>query len=201
MPVRIPELIGYFVLYITLYSAFGVASPFLPRFFETQALTPQQIGLVLAGATLTRLLSGPLVAMLADMTGALRLVLAGCAAFSAAAAAAFIWADTFWQLFMVALLQAAALAPTTSIADALTVNVAKTRMAGARCICCDSMERCRDRRFCDQLAVVGSRNCRSVRIFPRRSSNTRSAWRAWRSRFGGFSGNRPVVFSVRPGTS
>jgi MFS transporter, PPP family, 3-phenylpropionic acid transporter len=60
----------------------------------------------------------------------LRLFLAGCAVISAAAAVALIWADTFWLLFAVALLQAAALAPTTSIADALSVNLASPRVTG-----------------------------------------------------------------------
>jgi PPP family 3-phenylpropionic acid transporter len=78
---------------------------------------------------LTRLVSGPLVGILADFLGSLRLVLASCAVLSAAAAFAFGWANTFWLLLVVALLQAAALAPTTSIADALSVNVASPRMA------------------------------------------------------------------------
>ncbi|WP_407160822.1 hypothetical protein [Bradyrhizobium sp. STM 3557] len=41
-----------------------------------------------------------------------------------------IWADGFWLLLVVALAQAAALAPTTSIADALSVNVAISQVAG-----------------------------------------------------------------------
>jgi PPP family 3-phenylpropionic acid transporter len=46
-----------------------------------------------------------------------------------AAGFAFLWADAFWRLLVVAIIQAAALAPTTSIADALSVNVASPRMA------------------------------------------------------------------------
>jgi PPP family 3-phenylpropionic acid transporter len=68
--------------------------------------------------------------MLADLLGSLRLVLALCAALSAAAAIALVWPRRFWLLFFVALFQAAALAPTTSIADALSVNVARPRIAG-----------------------------------------------------------------------
>jgi len=127
---RIPVPLIYIVLYVALYAAFGVASPFWPKFFETRALAPQQIALVLAAAILMRLISGPLVGMLADLFGSLRLVFASCAVISAAAAIAMIWADTFWLLFAVALLQAAALAPTTSIADALSVNLANPRVTG-----------------------------------------------------------------------
>ena len=129
---RIPAPIAYIVLYVVLYAAFGAASPFWPKFFETRTLVSQQIGLVLAAAMLTRLVSGPLVAMLADLFGSLRLVLAGCAALAALAAIALLWAETFWLLLLVALVQAAALAPTTSIADALSVNTARPRLAGRR---------------------------------------------------------------------
>ncbi|SFJ44423.1 MFS_1 like family protein [Bradyrhizobium sp. Gha] len=68
--------------------------------------------------------------MLADRFGSLRLVLAGCAALAAAAAVALLWVDKFWFLLVVALFQAAALAPTTSIADALSVNTARPQFAG-----------------------------------------------------------------------
>jgi len=45
-------------------------------------------------------------------------------------AAALLLANTFWLLLIIASLQAAALAPTTSIADALSVNAAKPQIAG-----------------------------------------------------------------------
>ena len=59
--VRISAPVAYILLYAALYAAFGVASPFWPRFFETRALSPQEIGIVLAAAMLTRLLAGPIV--------------------------------------------------------------------------------------------------------------------------------------------
>ena len=102
-----------------LYAAFGVASPFWPKFFETRGLSAEQIGLVLAASTLIRLPAGPLVGRLADRLGRLRLVLAVCAVLAAGAAAAFLLADGFWLFLAIALVQAAALAPTTSLADAL----------------------------------------------------------------------------------
>jgi MFS transporter, PPP family, 3-phenylpropionic acid transporter len=128
--VRINRLIAYIVLYVALYAAFGVASPFWPKFFETRALTSQQIGLILGAAMLVRLAAGPLVGMLADLLGSLRLVFATCAVLAAGTAAALLLANSFWLLFFIALVQAAALAPTTSIADALSVNAAKPQIAG-----------------------------------------------------------------------
>jgi MFS transporter, PPP family, 3-phenylpropionic acid transporter len=66
-----------------------------------------------------KLAAGPLVGRLADLLGTLRLVLAVCAVTAAAAAASFLLVDIFWLFLAIALVQAAALAPTTSIADAL----------------------------------------------------------------------------------
>jgi MFS transporter, PPP family, 3-phenylpropionic acid transporter len=122
--------IAYIILYATMYAAFGVASPFWPKFFETRALTSQQIGVILAAAMLMRLVAGPLIGMLADLLGSLRLVLAICAALAAGTAAILLRADTFWLLLLIALVQAAALAPITSIADALSVNAATPQLAG-----------------------------------------------------------------------
>jgi MFS transporter, PPP family, 3-phenylpropionic acid transporter len=121
--------IAFILLYVVLYGAFGVASPFWPKFLETRNLAAQQISGILAAAMLARLISGPTVGYLADRLGSLRMVLAGCAVLSAAAAFSFLWANTFSLLLVVALIQAAALTPTTSIADALSVNVASPRMA------------------------------------------------------------------------
>src|SRR5438270_275608 len=101
--VRINGAIGYIVLYAAMYAAFGVASPFWPKFFETRALTSQQIGLILAAAMLVRLAAGPVVGRLADLSGALRLVLATCAALAAGTAAALSLANTFWLLLFIAL--------------------------------------------------------------------------------------------------
>jgi PPP family 3-phenylpropionic acid transporter len=127
---RLPAPIAYVLLYVTLYGAFGVASPYWPKLFESKGLTPQQIGLILAAALVMRLAAGPLVGRLADLLISLRLVLASCIVAAAAAAAAYTWADTFWLVLLIALVQAAALAPTTSLADALTVNAARPRKTG-----------------------------------------------------------------------
>ena len=81
---RISAPVAYILLYTALYAAFGVASPFWPRFFETRGLSPQEIGIVLAAAMLTRLLAGPTVGMLADRAGSLRFALAVCTALAAA---------------------------------------------------------------------------------------------------------------------
>jgi PPP family 3-phenylpropionic acid transporter len=102
-----------------LYAAFGVASPFWPKFYETRGLSAEQIGLILAASTLIRLPVGPLVGRIADLLDRRRQMLAACAVAAAGAAATFLLADGFWLFLAIALVQSAALAPTTSLADAL----------------------------------------------------------------------------------
>ena len=120
----------YILLYVALYAAFGVASPYWPKLFESKGLEPQQIGWILAAALVVRLAAGPSIGRLADQLAALRLVLASCIVVAAAAAAAYMSADSFWLVLLIAIVQAAALAPTTSIADALTVSAARPGIAG-----------------------------------------------------------------------
>lgn len=121
---------AYILLYTALYGAFGVASPYWPKLFESKGLAPQQIGLILAAGLAMRLAAGPAIGRLADLMGSLRLVLASCILVAAAAAAAYSSASAFWLILMIAVVQAAALAPTTSLADALTVNTARPARAG-----------------------------------------------------------------------
>ena len=47
---RVKPLVGFAVLYGMMYSAFGVASPFWPMFFEARGLSSRQLGTLLAWA-------------------------------------------------------------------------------------------------------------------------------------------------------
>ena len=85
---------------------------------------------MLAAAMLMRLLAGPMVGMFADRADSLRFALAICTALAAASAAALLWAHSFALLLFITVIQAASLAPTTSLADALSVNAARPRLAG-----------------------------------------------------------------------
>jgi MFS transporter, PPP family, 3-phenylpropionic acid transporter len=115
----------FLMLYAAVYGAFGVASPFWPRFFETRGLSSQELGILLGLGTLIRLISGPLVGRLADAFGKLRTALAACIALAAALALALLLANAFWSLLIIHLLQMAALAPVTTTADALATSGAQ----------------------------------------------------------------------------
>ena len=56
----------YLALYAGLYGAYGCLSPLLPNLMAARGLTPEAIGLVLAAATLVRLVAAPLAGRLAD---------------------------------------------------------------------------------------------------------------------------------------
>lgn len=115
----------FLALYALMYAAFGVASPFMPAFFEGKGLSPEQIGVLFGAGTAIRLVSGPLGGRIADLTRALRAVLVVCELLAAAVALSLLPASGFTLLLMIGLLHAAALAPTTSLADALALSAAR----------------------------------------------------------------------------
>ena len=118
-------LIGFIVrYYAAMYSAFGVASPFWPMFFQSRGLTPQQLGTLLALGTLARLVAGPIIGRIADRIGNLRAVLATCTALAVVAALGLLPEQGYFLLLAIALCQAAVLAPITTISDALAINLA-----------------------------------------------------------------------------
>jgi MFS transporter, PPP family, 3-phenylpropionic acid transporter len=129
---RMSALHRFVILYAFMYAAFGVSSPFMPAFFEGRGLAPEQLGILFAAGTALRLVSGPLVGRLADCTQALRTVLAICALLAALVALGLLSAPPFTPLLLTSLLHAAALAPTTTLADALALGAAQPRDARPR---------------------------------------------------------------------
>jgi MFS transporter, PPP family, 3-phenylpropionic acid transporter len=121
----------FVVLYAGLYGAFGLASPFFPAFLESRGLQPEQLGILLGLATAVRLVSGTLVGRLADFLHALRAELALCALFAAVAALLYLPFHTFGTLVLIALFQAAALAPLTILSDALALGAVRTAQTSA----------------------------------------------------------------------
>jgi MFS transporter, PPP family, 3-phenylpropionic acid transporter len=120
-------LLRFVVLYAFMYAAYGVSSPFMPAFFEHRGLAAGQIGTLFAAGTAIRLVSGPLVGRLADATQALRTILALCELLAAVVAVSLLTPSSFTWLLLISLLYAAALAPTTALADALALSAAQPR--------------------------------------------------------------------------
>jgi MFS transporter, PPP family, 3-phenylpropionic acid transporter len=125
-------LLRFVALYAFMYGAYGVSSPFMPAFFERRGLSPEHLGVLFGAGTAIRLISGPLCGRLADLTGRLRGVLAACTAIAAVVAISLLWMAGFPALLGTSLLHAAALAPMTTLADALALSASAPRADGAR---------------------------------------------------------------------
>ena len=117
-------LTRFILLYAAMYAAFGVASPFLPAFVSARGLPPEQLGLVLGAGTAVRLLTAPLAGRIGDLIQALRVVLVVFTALAASVTLGYLAAHGFWLLLGLSLLHAASLAPTTILADALSLGSA-----------------------------------------------------------------------------
>ena len=122
----------FVALYALMYAAFGVSSPFMPAFFQARGLSPEQLGIVFSAGTAIRLVAGPVAGRLADVTQARRALLASCQVLAAVVALGLFSAPVFVPLLVTSLLHAAALAPTTTLADALAVDAAQPRQARPR---------------------------------------------------------------------
>jgi PPP family 3-phenylpropionic acid transporter len=123
----ITPLPRFLSLYGALFAAFGVASPFLPALLQEDGLGPNAIGIVLAGGTGIRLITGPLGGRLADWSGWPVAVLGGFTAASALIAVGYIPARGLPFLLLVSVAHAAVLAPLTPVADALALGSAQGR--------------------------------------------------------------------------
>jgi MFS transporter, PPP family, 3-phenylpropionic acid transporter len=130
--VRSTPLIRFVLLFAAMYAAFGVASPFLPAFISARGLTPEQLGVVLGAGTAVRLLTAPLAGRIGDLIQGLRVVLVVCIALAAVVTMGYRAAHGFWILLGISLLHAAALAPTTILADALALGSASRASSGGR---------------------------------------------------------------------
>jgi MFS transporter, PPP family, 3-phenylpropionic acid transporter len=117
-------LARFVLLFAVMYAAFGVASPFLPAFLATRGLAPEEIAIILGAGTAVRLICGPAAGRLADWLQALRLLLGLTLALAALAALGYLPVCHFTLLLAVGLLHQAALAPATTLADALALSAA-----------------------------------------------------------------------------
>jgi PPP family 3-phenylpropionic acid transporter len=125
------DLPRFVTLFGTLYFGFGLASPFFPVFLASRGITPAQIGLVLSLSASVGLASGPLVGRLADYAHQVRGALSVTSLLAAAFALSFTIQSSFLIILFISLAYAAALAPTTSLADALALRSSRATSSWA----------------------------------------------------------------------
>ena len=121
------DLIPFVMLYVSLYAAFGVLSPFLPAFLSSRQLRSDEIGFVLGTATAVRLLAGPVAGAAADRLQRARTVFAVCTIGAAILALSNVALTTFWPVFAATVLWSASIAPAAPLTDALALAAAKPR--------------------------------------------------------------------------
>jgi PPP family 3-phenylpropionic acid transporter len=127
---RPPTLPTFLAVYGLLYAAFGVQSPFLPALLSEQGLRAEEIGIVLAASTAIRVFAGPAVGHLADRLQWHTLTLCVCSFVAASAGLGYVMIQGFPGSLVVALVQAAMLAPLVPLSDALATTAARTSEFG-----------------------------------------------------------------------
>lgn len=113
-----------FLLFALLFAGFGALSPFLPVLLHSRGLSSEMIGATVGAGVIVRMAVAPVVGHAADARRAVHKALAGACVCSALAAALYAAPFGGMALVMLALVQAAALAPTVPLADAVAVSAA-----------------------------------------------------------------------------
>ena len=120
----------FLAVYGLLYAAFGVQSPFLPALLSGRGLRAEEIGIVLAASTAIRVLAGPAVGHIADRQRRHTLTLCACSLVAAVTGLGYVMIQGFAGLLLVALVQAAMLAPIVPLSDALATTAARMSETG-----------------------------------------------------------------------
>jgi MFS family permease len=81
---------AFLTVYVLLYAAFGVQSPFLPALLRERGLHAEEIGIVLAASTAIRVLAGPAVGHAADRLRVHMVMLCVCALAAAIAGLGYV---------------------------------------------------------------------------------------------------------------
>lgn len=125
MPKGSGTLLPLGAVFAALYGAYGLQSPFLAPFLNSRGASPLEVGAILAAATVTRIVAGPVAGYLADRWSARRATLVLGAAATGAISFGYLAAQGPRALLLVVLPQAIAVAALAPVADAVGVAAAK----------------------------------------------------------------------------
>lgn len=122
-------LARFLLLYVAMYAAYGVASPFFPAFLAERGVSATQLGVLLGAATAIRLVAAPLAARAGEALRRVRGVFIVSLLAASAATLGLLPVHGFWPLLALALLHAAVMAPINVLADALALAHARPTKA------------------------------------------------------------------------
>ena len=114
-------LARFLALYVALYAAYGVASPFLPALLQSRGLSAEQIGLAFAVGTAVKLITTPLAGWVADRWAVRSRFLSLFSILAGSAALLYLTAHGAPAILATHAVQAMALAPLSPFADALAL--------------------------------------------------------------------------------
>ncbi|WPZ34820.1 MFS transporter [Thalassobaculum sp. OXR-137] len=115
------------LFYAAYFAVVGIMLPYWPAWLESRGLSPVAIGTVLAVGFWVKLAAHPVLATVADATGALKrttvlLALAGCAVYGA-----FWFAEPFWSYLVLAVLLGFTVQSIMPLGEALALSEVKLR--------------------------------------------------------------------------
>ena len=92
---------AFMLVYVLLYAAFGLQSPFLPALLHERGLPAGELGVLLAASTAIRVFAGPAIAQSADRLQRHTLILRVCALLAALAGLGYVLLESFLPLLTV----------------------------------------------------------------------------------------------------
>ncbi|MBV1934407.1 MAG: MFS transporter [Parvibaculaceae bacterium] len=109
--------------YAALFLYVGVYMPFFPVWAHFKLLSDEQIATMLAASMMVRVVTGPLVALLADGVGNRRIFIQGMAVISTGATALLLLTDAYLWIFVVHLLLAVTHAPMMPLIESISMRL------------------------------------------------------------------------------
>ncbi len=109
--------------YAALFLYVGVYMPFFPVWAHFKLLNDEQIATMLAASMMVRVVTGPLIALLADGLGNRRIFIQGMAIISTGATALLLLTDAYLWIFVVHLLLAVTHAPMMPLIESISMRL------------------------------------------------------------------------------
>ena len=114
------------LFYAAIFSVIGVQLPFWPLYLTAKGITPTQLGEIMAGAYLIKIVTNPLVGQAVDGWGNRRIPLVILASLAILTTSLFAWTDSFTGVLLVTLASSAAFTAMMPLGESLTVLCAAT---------------------------------------------------------------------------
>ena len=108
-----------------IFAMFGIMLPYWPVWLAARGLDPQQIGIVLGGGILARVITTPLVTAWADRHGERKRMIVLLAGLGLLGTFCYVPAEGFWWILLIALPVGGCLNAMVSLADSLTLMAAR----------------------------------------------------------------------------